>query len=286
MTTTKQAFEGTRRKQVAAIRRQATLAVVTFAILAPILFALIVSTQNNAQTISHQFYPGSNLVHNLKVVLVDRNLGRFMAVSIGQAIIITVGKTITALLAGLAFVHYRFRGKWIAFSIVLMTLMMPTEILVIALFRLIAGFGWASQGNIGGMASITVPFLASATGTFLFRQHFASLPSELAEAARVDGASSLRFLWSILFPLSKNVIAALAVIEFIYSWNMYLWPQLILQGDQFQVVQVGLASLQTTDQSLTYGPLMAGALLASFPPVLIFLALQKPFLAGFRIEDK
>ena len=119
--------------------------------------------------------------------------------------------------------------------------------------------------------SATVPFFASATGAFLFRQHFANLPADLAEAAQIDGVSPFQFLFKIIIPLSWNVIGALAVIQFIYGWNMYLWP-LLLQPDD-QVVQVGLGSLRNADQGQIYGPLMLGALVASIPPIVVFLVL-------------
>lgn len=140
-----------------------------------------------------------------------------------QAVVITAGKTITALLAGLAFVHPDFRGKWWIFWFALETLMMPTGISVLALFQIVSGIGWSNS-----MLSLTIPFLASATGASLFRQHFANLPSELSEAAQIDGATPLQFLRRILLPLSWNVIGALAVIQFLYSWNMYLWPRIII----------------------------------------------------------
>ena len=243
----------------------------------PLLYAMIVSTQNNTQVIDFRLLPGSSLSENLHSVWEDRELGRFMLNSSIQAVIITVGKTILSLLAGLAFVYFRFPGKWIVFGFVLITLMMPTEIMIIALFRLMADLQW------GEMAQLTVPFLASATGTFLFRQHFANIPAELSEAAQLDGANPLQFLIRVLIPISWNTIGALAVIQFIYVWNMYAWPVLI----QADVVQVGLGSLLNIQASTSYGPAMLGAVLASIPPVIVFVLLQKQFMSGFSItRDK
>jgi len=239
----------------------------------PLLYAFIVSTQTNAEVLQFQFTPGDSLMSNLEAVMVSRELGTFMMTSVIQAVIITVGKTITALLAGLAFVYFRFPGKWLVFGFVLITLMMPTEIMAVALFRLVSDLDW------GQWPSLTVPFLASATGAFLFRQHFANLPAELSEASQLDGANPLQFLFRVLIPLSWNTIGALAVIQFVYVWNMYLWPQLI----QAQTVQVGLGALLNFDGAQSYGPMMMGAIVASIPPVIIFIILQKQFMSGFAV---
>lgn len=248
----------------------------------PLLYAIIVATQGNTEFFAYQITPGGRLGDNLRHVWEQRDLGGYLWNSTVQAALITVGKTITALLAGLAFVHLNFPGKWWIFWFVLVTLMMPTEISIIALFQIVSGFGW---GNT--MYALTIPFLASATGAFLFRQHFANLPSDLSEAAQLDGASPLQFLWRVLLPLSWNVIGALAVIQFLYSWNMYLWPLLVINEQSAQVVQVGLGTLRNTGGGQSYGPLMLGAVLASIPPTLVFIALQKPFLSGFSIaRDK
>jgi sn-glycerol 3-phosphate transport system permease protein len=246
---------------------------------APLLYAMLVSTQTNAQVATFTLAPGSSFNEHLNQVMVNRYLGEFMWNSVLLSVTITVGKTILSLTSGLAFVYFRFPGKWIIFGFVLATLMMPTEILIIGLFRFVSGtLDWG-----GTFQGLVAPFLASATGTFLFRQHFANLPAELSEAAQMDGANPLQFLFRVLIPMSWNTIGALAVIQFIYSWNMYLWPQLIMQGGDFQVVQVGLRSLLAVDTSIAYGPLMLGAVIASIPPVIVFILLQKQFMSGFQI---
>lgn len=244
-------------------------------LIAPIAYAALVSTQTNAQVAGFQLLPGGAFGRNLDVVI-GRDLGGFMWRSTVVAVIITVAKTVTALGCGLAFTYLRFPGKWIVFGFVLITLMMPTEISIIALLRIVDGLGWSSS-----LAALTVPFFASATGAFLFRQHFASMPAELSEAAQLDGASPLQFLVRILIPLSWNTIGALAVIQFVYGWNMYLWPLLAVNDMDSQLIQVGLGSFQRTGQSESYGPLMLATLLASLPPLVVFVVLQKPFMRGF-----
>lgn len=245
----------------------------------PLIYAIIVATQSNAETLRFQFYPGNSFWHNLNAVINERNLLKFMLNSSVLAIFVTVGKTILSLLAGLAFVYFRFPGKWIVFGFVLITLLMPTEMLIIALFRLVSNIGWGDT-----FWAVSVPFLASATGTFLFRQHFANLPAELSEAAQMDGANPIQFLFRILLPISWNTIGALAVIQFVYVWNMYLWPLLIIKDERIQVVQVGLSALQNFEGATTYGPMMMGAVIATIPPVIIFVLLQKQFMSGFAIS--
>ncbi len=248
-------------------------------ILFPLGYAALVATQTNAEVFSFQLTPGSGLSKHFDQVWNDRNLGRLMWNSLVQAVLITGAKTVLSLLAGLAFVYFNFRFKWLVFFFVLITLMMPTEVMILALFRIVSGLGWKDT-----MAGLVVPFAASATGAFLFRQHFANLPRDLSEAAQIDGASPLQFLFKILIPLSWNVIGALAVIQFVFVWNMYLWPVLIVSDQDKQVVQVGLQGLQTLDTGLTFGPLMLAALIVSIPPAIVFTALQKPFMAGFALS--
>jgi sn-glycerol 3-phosphate transport system permease protein len=248
----------------------------------PLYYAMLVSTQTNAQVFAYQFTPGSSFEAHWTQVMVTRNLGSYMLNSTFVAISVTVGKTVLSLLAGLAFVYFRFPGKWLVFGFVLITLMMPTEILIFALYRLVSDLGWGSRYE-----ALIVPFLASATGTFLFRQHFMNIPAELSEAAQLDGATPIQFLFQVLVPMSWNTIGALAVIQFVYVWNMFLWPVLIMRDPTRQVVQIGLSTLIGGDTSLVYGPLMLGAVIASIPPVIVFLLLQKQFMSGFAVtRDK
>jgi sn-glycerol 3-phosphate transport system permease protein len=257
------------------------LIVTALVIAFPLLYASLIATQNNTEIFAFQMRPGSALKSNFEAVWVRRDFAGAMWNSTMQTFFVTVGKTILSLLAGLAFVYFKFRGKWIVFFLVLITLMMPTEVMILAMYRLVAGLGWQDT-----MAAIVVPFLASATGAFLFRQHFANLPTELLEASQIDGASPIQFLTKVLIPLSWNVIAALAVIQFVYTWNMFLWPSLIIRDEAKQVVQVALQTLTNIDGALTYGPLMLAAIIASIPPAIVFLLMQKPFMSGFAIGQQ
>jgi sn-glycerol 3-phosphate transport system permease protein len=200
------------------------------------------------------------------------------------ALIVVVGKTGLSLLAGLAFVYFRFPGKQVLFFVVLLTLLMPTEIILLPLFRMMAELEW---GQSNPRLALTVPFLASATGVFLFRQHFANIPRELAEAAQLDGATPLRFLSAVLIPMSWNVIGAQALIQFISTWNAYLWPVLIVQDSAQYVIQMGVRSAGSSGGQADFGLLMAAGVVASLPPLVLFVVLQRQFMNGFALtRDK
>lgn len=245
----------------------------------PLFYSILVATQNNSELYRYQFTPGSAFWSNWNTVMNVARLPNYMLNSTLVALAVTFGKVVLSLLAGLAFVYFRFPGKWLVFGFVLVTLMMPTEILIIALFRLVNSLGWGNS-----YVALVVPFLASATGAFLFRQHFANIPAELSEAAQLDGANPMQFLFRVLIPISWNTIGALTVIQFVYVWNFYLWPVLIIQGQERQVVQVGLRTLIGADTSISFGPLMLGAVVASIPPLVVFLLLQKQFMSGFALS--
>jgi sn-glycerol 3-phosphate transport system permease protein len=247
----------------------------------PLLYAIIVSTQGNSDVFRYRFTFGEQLANNWDVVMNQRQIGLYMWNTWMMALGISLGKTVFSLLAGLAFVYFRFPGKWIVFAFVLLTLMMPTEVIFIGLFRFVSNL------EISTFVKLIVPFLASATGVFLFRQHFASIPHELVEAAQLDGANPLQFLVRVLVPMSLNTIGALVVIQFLFAWNMYLWPRMIISQQEAQVVQVGMRSLLSVDTGIAYGPLMLAAVITSIPPVLIFVLLQKQFMSGFALtRDK
>lgn len=245
----------------------------------PLFYALLVSTQTNSEVYDYRFLPGSGWNENWDIVFNQRHLHEYMWNSVVMTLGITIGKTISALLAGLAFVYFRFPGKWLIFGFVLITLMMPTEVLIIALFRYINRLDWANSYQ-----ALIVPFLASATGAFLFRQHFMNIPAELSEAAQLDGANPIQFLVRVLIPMSWNAIGALAVVQTIYAWNMYIWPNMIISDPDMEVIQVGIGTLRAGDSALQYGPLMLGAIFASLPPVIVFILLQKQFMSGFALS--
>ncbi len=251
----------------------------------PMIFTIIKSTQNLGQIMAYppNLLPGDQLFQNYSEAWNTSNLVRLMSNTIVVAIAVTLGKTITSLLAGMAFVYFRFPLSGPLFVFVLLTLMMPTDILIVALFRLMGQLKWTNS-----LQALIVPFLASATGTLLFRQHFSNIPAELSDAAQIDGAGPFRFLWGILIPLSWNVIGALAMIQFIGVWNQYLWPLLIINDNQRQLIQVALKGITVNALDAgNWGVALAAAVIASIPPLIMFLALQESFLRGFALtRDK
>ena len=245
----------------------------------PLFYAALVSTQNNAQMFRLQMFPGDSFSFNLQTVL-DRNIARLMFNTFAVATMVTLGKVVLSIFSGMALVYFRFPGKSLVFGFILAALMVPGEVTIIALFRLVAlELGWGNTWT-----ALVVPAVASPTGVFLFRQHFASITPELSEAAQLDGAGPLQFLLRVLVPLSRNTVTALVVIMFIAAWNSYLWPLLIVTNPDLQVIQVGLSTLDDgVEIGRTWGPIMLGAVIASIPPIAIFVLMQKQFLQGFAL---
>ncbi|HFD40916.1 MAG TPA: carbohydrate ABC transporter permease [Anaerolineae bacterium] len=263
------------------------LIIIVLLVMAPVLFALAKATQTRAEV--YHFPPklgfGSAGLYNFRTAWTQYDLGLYMKNTLIVAGIVMFFKTLFSMLAGLGLVYYDFPLKNFVFYFILFTLMMPTEIMIVALFNEVSDMAQAVNME-NSYAVLTVPFLASATGVFLFRQHFSSIPSDLADAARVDGAGPLRFLWSILVPMSWNTIAALALIQFIYMWNQYIWPLVIIRENKMQLVQVGLRALTSQQDTTNWGLVMAAAILAMVPPMLIFLLLQEQFTKGFALGQE
>ena len=250
---------------------------------APIVLAFIFSTQTPAQIFSYppKFSIGSAMLDNYRTAWYQYHLGVYMKNSFYIAVAVTVGKTIISFMAALALVYFRFPLKNWVFTFILLTLMMPTEIMIVALFDMVTKIGWSNS-----YAALIVPFLASATGTFLFRQQFLQIPTSLVDAAKIDGAGPLRFAWAILLPMSLNVVAAMAVIQFVYMWNQYLWPLIVIRENSRQVVQVGLKSLTGGQDATNWGIVMAGTIIALLPALVVFLLLQEQFSRGFALSQE
>lgn len=269
-------------------RTHLALAVICILISLPALYALQVATLTiEAAFIAppQLFPPGEDFGNNLSTLFNQRNFGRLIYNTTVVTLVVVITKTIFALLAGLAFVYFRFPGKWVLFFFILLTLLMPTEIILFPLFRLVSELEWIQTSP---KLALSMPFVATAVGVFLFRQHFNNIPRELAEAAQIDGASPLRFLFSILVPMSWNVIGAHAMIQFIATWNQYLWPRLIISDPEQQIIQVGVRQAVLSSGAQTdFGLLMSAGIVASIPPLILFILMQKQFMNGFAItRDK
>ena len=200
--------------------------------------------------------------------------------SLVMAVVIAVGKIAISLLSAFAIVYFRFPCRMLFFWMIFITLMLPVEVRILPTYEVVADLGM-----LDSYAGLTIPLIASATATFLFRQFFMTVPDELTEAARIDGASPMRFFVDFLLPLSRTNIAALFVILFIYGWNQYLWPLLIT--DDLETVVIGIyRMLNVGDDNADWPVIMATTMLAMVPPVLVVIFMQRQFVKGLVETEK
>jgi sn-glycerol 3-phosphate transport system permease protein len=253
----------------------------------PIWLAFVASTVTQPEIVSPPMplLPGDQFFINYKKALlagVNVPVGTMLTNSLVMAIGIAVGKIIISLLSAFAIVYFRFPGKKIFFWLIFITLMLPVEVRIVPTYEIIAGFGM-----LNSYSGLIFPLIASATATFLFRQFFMTVPDELAEAARVDGAKPLRFFWDILIPMSRTNIAALFVILFIYGWNQYLWPLLITTDPEMNTIVMGIKQMFPSGDDVADWPvIMATSILAMIPPVIVVISMQKLFIRGLVDSEK
>ncbi len=261
-----------------------TLAFLVFLMAFPILIAAIVSTQEAGIVTSFSdLLPGQHLVDNYYSVMTDYNFGVYLLNSFIMSIVIVVGKLFISLLAALAIVYYDFKFKNFMFLLILFTLMLPVPVRFVPLFNIVTDLGWYNS-----MLALTIPYLASATTVFLLRQHFYSIPQSIVEQAKLDGIGPFKFLVYVLIPMSKGMLAGVSVIMFIYAWNQYLWPLVIIDSQSQQVTQVGITLLQGDVQGgdLQWALVMAGAIITLIPPLLALILFKKPLLETFGVQQK
>ncbi|MEW6688360.1 MAG: sn-glycerol-3-phosphate ABC transporter permease UgpE [Pseudomonadota bacterium] len=209
-------------------------------------------------------------------------VSRLLFNSLVTALAIAIGKIAISIIASFAIVYFRFPLRVFFFWMIFVTLMLPVEVRIIPTYKVISDLGMLNT-----YAGLTIPLIASATATFLFRQFFMTVPDELAEAARVDGAGPMRFFWDVLLPLSRTSIAALFVIQFIYGWNQYLWPLLITTEESMYTVVIGITRMIVGgDAANEWQLIMATAMLALLPPALVVMLMQKWFVKGLVETEK
>ncbi|MEG3080072.1 sn-glycerol-3-phosphate ABC transporter permease UgpE [Halomonas sp. 5021] len=197
-----------------------------------------------------------------------------------MAMAITVGKLFISLLSAFAIVYFRFRFRMFFFWLIFVTLMLPVEVRIIPTYQVVADLSM-----LNSFAGLSIPLIASATATFLFRQFFMTVPEEMLEAARVDGAGPMKFFKDILMPLSVTNIAALFVIMFIYGWNQYLWPLLITTDPDYTTIVMGIQRM-TSEENPQWHLIMAAVVMAALPPVLVILFMQRLFVKGLTETEK
>jgi sn-glycerol 3-phosphate transport system permease protein len=257
----------------------------------PLYVGFVASTLSFDQVtaVPMQMTPGTHLLENYGAVLLHGStagskapVGQMMWTSLVMALVIAVGKIAISMLSAFAIVYFRFPLRKTFFWMIFVTLMLPVEVRILPTYQVVA-----SLGMVDTYAGLTLPLIASATATFLFRQFFLTVPEELAEAARIDGAGPMRFFFDILLPLSRTSIAALFVIMFIYGWNQYLWPLLVTTREDMYTVVIGIKRMVAGgDTLIEWQYVMATAMLALLPPAVIVLVMQRWFVKGLVDAEK
>jgi sn-glycerol 3-phosphate transport system permease protein len=253
----------------------------------PIWLAFVASTVTQPEIVSPPMplLPGGHFLENYQKALfsgVNVPVYTMLINSLIMALGIAIGKIVISLLSAFAIVYFRFPGRLFFFWMIFITLMLPVEVRIVPTYEVIAGFGM-----LNSYSGLIFPLIASATATFLFRQFFMTIPDELAEAARVDGAGPMRFFIDIIVPMSRTNIAALFVILFIYGWNQYLWPLLITTDVEMNTIVMGIKQMfPSGDDTADWPVIMATSILAMIPPVFIVISMQKLFIRGLVDSEK
>ena len=236
-------------------------------VLFPLLFALATSLKPGAEVGRYPptLWPRTPTLQNYTEALTKAPLGRFLVNSVVQSGIVTLGQLLTSALAAFAFAFIEFPGRRLVFFAFLATLMVPIEVTLIPNYLTIRLLGWLNT-----YPALVAPFLATAFGTFLLRQFFLTIPRELADAARIDGCSRRRFLWTIVLPLARPALATLGIYTFLSTWNQYLWPLLVINSTAMRTVQIGLALL-LAQEAVSWGLVMAGVVIIVLPTAAVFL---------------
>jgi sn-glycerol 3-phosphate transport system permease protein len=282
------------------VERRSTLGILAHVILIlgvlvvalPVYITFVASTHTAQEVVQRPMpmLPGSHFIDNYTTALQGgtagagstASVGRMMYVSLVSALIITFGKIAISLLSAFAIVYFRFRFRMFFFWAIFVTLMLPVEVRIGPTYKVVSDLGM-----LNSFAGLTIPLIASATATFLFRQFFLTVPEELVEAARIDGAGPMRFFKDILVPLSATSIAALFVIQFIYGWNQYLWPLLVTTNENMYPVVYGIKRMiGGGDAQNEWNLVMATAMLAMIPPALVVMLMQKWFVKGLVDTEK
>lgn len=259
-------------------------------ILFPLYVAFVAATLDDKAVFDTPItlIPGSHLWENILHIWnngVAANSAPFWLMLVNStvmALVIAIGKITILMLSAFAIVWFRFPCRSLFFWMIFITLMLPVEVRIFPTVEVISNLNM-----VDSYAGLTLPLMASATATFLFRQFFMTLPDELIEAARIDGASPMRFFIDIVLPLSKTNLAALFVITFIYGWNQYLWPILIVADPSLGTAVAGIKGMIASGEGTTqWNQVMAAMLLTLIPPVLVVLAMQRAFVRGLVDSEK
>jgi sn-glycerol 3-phosphate transport system permease protein len=274
-----------RRRDWSGVLAHAILVVAVAVLAFPLYYALVISTQTVAQTttLPPTLLPSTMALDNYMTAWRKAAMARLLLNSTVMALSVAIGKIVISMLSAFAIVYFNFRGKQLVFWMIFITLMLPVPVRIVSTYEVISTLGWVNT-----YWGLSVPLMASATGTFLFRQFFQTIPDSLAEAAQLDGAGPIRFLWSILLPLSKANMAALFVILFVYGWNEYLWPLMVTTTGDMRTAVVGLEALVPRGGSELpeWNVIMAAAMMVLLPPVAVIIFMQRWFVKGLVETEK
>lgn len=267
-------------------RRRVTAGVVIVVITAVFLlpYLWLVSSGLKAQTaiftdvspISWRtFLPVDATLDNVRTLFNDRGIGRALLNSLFVASLQVAGALVVCSMAAYALTRIQFRGRTVIFAVILATFMLPTEALVVPMFSVISDLGLQDS-----LYAVALPWIANVFGLFLLRQHFEQLPTDLDEAARIDGAGHIRIFVSVILPNVRTALATLALIMFLFSWNAFLWPLVVIQSPERRLIQVSIAQSVAPGELPNWGPTFAGAAIATIPLIILFLVLQRYFVRG------
>ncbi len=264
------------RRRLAKLGLYLPLTMAAIAVLFPLVFAVGTSLTSPADqgTYPPKLMSWPPYFKSYPEALTIAPIGRFIWNSFIISTAVTLGQLVTASLAAFAFSFLQFRGRNLVFYIFLSTMMIPAEATLVPNYLTVRALAWTDN-----YLGFTVPFLATAFGTFLLRQFFLQLPRELYDAARIDGASPFRFYWQVVLPLSRPALATLGVYSFLHTYNMYLWPLLITNSEKMRTVQIGIRMLMW-DEALDWNRVMAGVAMVILPSILLLIFGQKQLIRG------
>lgn len=267
------------------------LAVGALAVVLPVWIAFVGSTHSLERIVQAPapILPGAYFWENYSKVLIEgfgqaarTPLWKMLMNSMIMALGICIGKIAISIIAAYAIVYFRFPLRTAAFWLIFLTLMLPVEVRIVPTYSVVASFGM-----LNSYSGMIIPLIASATATFLFRQFYLTVPDEYLEAAKIDGTGPMQFFWHVLLPMSRTNIAALFVIQFIYGWNQYLWPLLVTTSEDYYTIVMTVArQANELDGVPQWHLIMAVAILAMLPPVIVVVSMQKQFIRGLVETEK
>lgn len=275
-------FQAVRRKVLYPVFMHGLMILGVLIVVFPLVYAVILSTQSSSEYYQiGNLTPGTAMWENYRTAWQRADLWRLILNTLIVALIVGFGKIFLSITGAFALVYFKVWASGLLLGLIMLTHLLPLPVRIVPTYQLLTDLGW-----IDTYQGLTVPFLASATGVLLFQQFYRTVPRDLADAARVDGAGPMRFLFSILIPVSRTNIGALFLIEFIYMWNQYLWPILVANSPETRQVQIGIKLLIATDSVIPWGVLMAGTVTAIIPPLVVLLVLQRSLMAGLSAADE